>query len=203
MIYLSSWCPELAVSQSSYLGLMVSPGRGNSRPVATVRVWAADNGCFSSARKFREATFLNWLGDLSMHAPRCLFAVAPDVVGDAAGTWERSAPVLPRIREHGYKAAYVAQDGFRPEGVDWEAFDVLFIGGTTEWKLGMGHQATAWSLEHGKPVHMGRVNSIKRLEWAAGLGCTSADGSMFVFGGSKYMGRIKRALTRANLRRPT
>jgi hypothetical protein len=67
-----------------------------------------DNGCFSN--RWNEAT---WLRTLKRHAdtPDCLFAVVPDVVADAAATdelWARWAPV---VRDHGYRPAYVLQNG--------------------------------------------------------------------------------------------
>src|SRR6187549_2870522 len=83
-----------------------------------------------------------------------LFAVAPDVVADARATAARSAPWLQPIRSLGIRAAFVAQDGMEYEPVDWDSFDALFIGGSTEWKL--GPEARAFSSEakaRGKWLH--------------------------------------------------
>jgi cobyric acid synthase len=104
------------------------------------------------------------------------------VVGDAAATLERSAPHLPRIRDLGYPAALVAQDGLELLEVPWRSFDALFIGGTTEWKLGE-HVAplVAEAKARGMHVHMGRVNSRKRWRIAKALGCDTADGTFLAF----------------------
>lgn len=86
--------------------------------------------------------------------------------------------------------------------------DVVFIGGTpecipcgyvgpaiggpktcptcnakvTEWKLGAACAAlVAEALAAGKRVHMGRVNSAKRLRYAASIGCHTADGTFLKF----------------------
>ena len=75
------------------LGMITTPRDGRS-PV-NVKVWGADNGCFGKGYPGDDA-WLAWLS--GMDPAGCLFAVAPDVVGDAAATWARSAPTLPRIR---------------------------------------------------------------------------------------------------------
>lgn len=108
--------------------------------------------------------------------------MAPDVVADAVATWERSRPVLPELRRRGWPAGYVAQDGMELLQPDWTAFDALFIGGSTAWKLSdhaakLAGQAKA----QGQHVHMGRVNSARRLQIAASFGCDSVDGTYVAF----------------------
>jgi hypothetical protein len=67
--------------------------------------------------------------------------------------------------------------------VPWDEFDVLFLGGSTEWKLGEAAAAlTAEAKSRGKHVHMGRVNSRKRYRYARSIGCDSVDGTYLVFG---------------------
>jgi hypothetical protein len=89
---------------------------------------------------------------------------------------------LPRIRTLGYPAAFVAQDGATVDTVPWADFDVLFIGGTTEFKLGSIARDLAGHAKHlGIWVHMGRVNSFKRLRYAQYIGCQSVDGTMLCF----------------------
>jgi hypothetical protein len=60
---------------------------------------------------------------------------------------------------------------------------VLFLGGDTVWKLGEHARAlTTEARQRGKWVHMGRVNSYKRLKYAHDIGCQSADGTYVAFG---------------------
>ena len=161
------------------LGYIDTPAQGNKRPEGVA--WAADNGCFSD--KWDEVKWWRFLNDNAHHADTCLFAVAPDVVADAAATLVRSAPWLPRIRALGYPAAFVAQDGLEDLDVPWESFDVLFIGGTTAWKLGRHARAIAAEAKaRGKWVHMGRVNSQQRYRYAHMIGCDSVDGTFLTFG---------------------
>ena len=157
---------------------IVTPAQGNKIPDGA---WiCADNGCFGKGYPGDEAWWA-WLQTLP--ADRTRFAVAPDVVADAVATMERSRPWLARIRSLGTPAAFVAQDGLENMVVPWDEFDVLFIGGSTEWKL--GPHATRLTFEakrHGKKVHMGRVNSAQRMRHAALIGCDSVDGTYIAFG---------------------
>lgn len=174
------------------LGYLATPAHG--RRLGLVREypwWAADNGCFAQGEAFDLAAYYAWLDH---HAPargHCLFAVAPDVLGDAAATWARSAPAQRGQRRRGYKAALVAQDGLDPDALDWDAFDCLFVGGTTAYKLSEdAYRAVRLAKARGKWCHMGRVNSFRRLRAAAGAGYDSADGTFLKFGPDKNVPRL-------------
>jgi hypothetical protein len=191
--------------QTGTLGYIDTPAQGNKRPGGVV--WCADNGAYSD--KFDEAKWWDFLTSNAHDASTCLFAVAPDVVGDAEATIARSLPWLPKIRALGYPVAFVAQDGlicWRGElftdgfksSVPWDAFDALFIGGTTDWKLGAHARVIAAEAKRrGKWVHMGRVNSERRFEYARAIGCGSADGTFLTFGPDTNLPRLL-AWTRNN-----
>lgn len=155
---------------------MLQPGMGNLPPVG--QPWAADNGRFSKPTTYSDERYLAWLAKRPGQ-DRCLFATAPDVVGDAAATLALSAPMFGRIRGLGYRVALVAQDGLEELPVPWDEFDALFIGGTTAWKLSEAAAGLAREAKRrGKWVHMGRVNSLRRLRYADAIGCDSADGTV-------------------------
>lgn len=205
MIYLcnASSPPIKQAMREGHVGMLTTPREGKSP--AEIPVWAADNGCYGVGYP-GDIGYLNWLLRHRKHAERCLWATAPDVVGDAAATLKRSKPMLPLIRALGYRAAFIAQNGLDLRRIPWDNFDALFIGGAaecrpckyirpvgmatvikrcpicgrqfSEWKL--GEEAAAAVVEakaRGKAVHMGRVNSGKRLIYAATLGCSSSDGT--------------------------
>lgn len=158
---------------------MLQPGMGNLPPDG--QPWAADNGRFSSPETYSDERYLDWLAKRP-GKERCLFATAPDVVGDARATLALSMPMLPRIRALGYRVAFVAQDGQENLPVPWDDFDVLFIGGTTAWKLSAQAERLAREAKRrGKWVHMGRVNSKRRMVYAKFIGCDSADGTVLRF----------------------
>ena len=159
---------------------MIQPNMGNALPVG--QLWAADNGRFSQPASYTDARYLGFLRKHLPNVERCLFAVAPDVVGDAQATLEMSRPMLPQIRALGYKAALVAQDGLEALDVPWDEFDCLFVGGTTAWKLSEhAYLLVAEANRRGKWTHMGRVNSWQRFRTAAAAGYDSADGTVLRF----------------------
>lgn len=190
MLYLANPCGPSVVEamHAGQLGFIDTPAQGNKRPAGVT--WCADNGCFGKGYP-GDAKWVEWLTKNAHAAADCLFATAPDVVGDAAATLERSAPWLPVIRQLGYPAALVAQDGLEDLDVPWDTFEALFIGGSTDWKL--GHHARSLVREakaRGKHVHMGRVNSLRRYRYADLIGCDTVDGTFLVFGPDKNLGRL-------------
>lgn len=203
VIYLSTSSNKrvLELMREGVVGWLGTPRqRRTPEYVAEFPVWAADNDCFNQGDKFDLGRYLAWLEKHAGHAAACLFATAPDVVGDHAATLERSRPVLPLIRERGYPAAFVAQDGATVDGVPWGEFDVLFIGGTTEFKLGaVARELAHHAADRGMPVHMGRVNSHRRFRYAASLGCMSADGTFLAFGADATLPRLRKWLDETSL----
>ena len=153
--------------------------------------WAADTGCFSTPSKYTDTMYLDFLSRNQYATLTCCFATAPDVVANARATWALAKPMLPRIRSLGYPAALVAQDGIELMDIQWDTFDALFIGGTTRWKLSEhAYALSTEAKERGKWIHMGRVNSWKRLKAAWIHGYDSADGTILRFGPDKNEGRL-------------
>ena len=143
--------------------------------------WAADSGLFNEATYVGDDAYLAWL-QRQPQKDACLFATAPDVVGDAVASLARSEPFLGPIRALGYPVALVTQDGMTPDMVPWDAVDVLFIGGSNGHKLGPeARTLIAAAQEMGKRVHVGRVNSWRRFSAFAALGCDTADGTFLAF----------------------
>lgn len=169
-------------------GYLMTPNMGNKAPVGT---WGADTGCFSKAgvQSFNFDAYLRWLR--ARPAGSCVFATAPDVVGDAAATITRSLPALPAIARAGFKRGFVGQDGLENLTVPWDQFDAFFLGGSTEWKLSAAAAMLTFEAKRrGKWVHMGRVNSYRRLKYAACIDCDSADGTFLKFAPQENYGRM-------------
>lgn len=202
IIYLSGVTnPRLAAAAAARhdLGVLAQPASSVHLTARHYRLWAADNGCFSRGEDFDAGTYLAWLTRLP-HRQRLLFAVAPDVVADHDATWARSELILPRIRRLGIRAAFVAQNGMENDpDLRWERFDALFLGGTTTWKLGEAAAALAAEARaRGLWVHMGRVNSYRRLAYAQSIGCHSADGTYLKYGPDLNLPRLLRWLDLLN-----
>ena len=187
MIYLSGAIRP----QIEGIGFMMTPNMGNKLPPG--RIWAADNGRYAAPERYSDNRFLAWLA--SRDSSLCLFATAPDVVADHKATVELSLPVMPLIRGAGYKAAFVAQDGF--DGAPWSEFDALFIGGSTKFKLSQYAAGVVSEANRlGKWTHMGRVNSYERLRYAEAIGCDSVDGTYLKFGPDVNTPKLERWLSR-------
>lgn len=175
MIVLVSGATATMRRQPSHrLGFLFVPRAKNNPAILDGRAWAADNGAFTG---FNDAAFLRMLDGLR-GVPGCLWVAAPDVVGDAAATLALFDEWEPRLRALGFPVALVAQDGLEIEAAPWARMDALFVGGSTEWKLGRAAaQLVRYAKARGLWVHMGRVNTRRRLRYARELGCDSVDGT--------------------------
>lgn len=187
MLYLSGSFPVDPICRQQLLdagvGFMATPAphRGWDAPVI-----ALDNGCFSST--WEEMKWKQWLQAQSVDA---LFAVVPDVVGDAEATLAKWSDYYKFVKSLGFKAAFVIQDGQDVDSCPWDELDAIFIGGTTEYKL--SHTARDITFEakrRGKWVHMGRVNSYKRIKLADSWGVDSVDGTFIRFAPTQNTPRL-------------
>lgn len=156
-----------------HLGCLLTPNTGNTVESFCGLPWAADNAAFSG---FDEAKFMQMLEKI--HGTEPLFVVAPDAVADAKTTLELFQRWEPIIHGYGLPVAFVLQDGQEKLDMPWSRFEAVFIGGSTEYKLG---PEVRWLVREAKWrkkwVHMGRVNSFKRLAYAREIGCDSVDGT--------------------------
>jgi hypothetical protein len=157
----------------------------------------ADNGCFSD--RWNHAEWFRWMLSL----PRTVrFLVAPDVYDPTGGpshleTLERWRAYGPLIERHGFTPAFVCQIGATPDTIPDDA-PVLFLGGSTAWKLGpVASAITSRARAQGRWVHMGRVNSELRLTAARSMGCHSVDGTYLIHGPDRNLPKLLAWLERA------
>jgi hypothetical protein len=142
-------------------------------PVEPESIFAIDNGAFSG---FPSDAFLSLLKREYPRRKLCKFVCAPDVVGSARRTLELFNHWRQKL--HGWQVALVAQDGLENFPIPWHEIDAVFIGGSTEWKLGRFAKETIRAAQGmGKWVHAGRVNTPGRWEYFEDLGVDSIDGS--------------------------
>jgi hypothetical protein len=165
---------QLTAVHAPGLGRLIGP-RLRSSPGRTAGMgwpWAADNDAYSD---WNDARFRRML-DAIAGIPGCLFVTAPDVVGDHDATLKRFWEWAPEIRLRGLPIAFVAQDGVTPEQIP--DCDAVFIGGTDAFKLSPTAALVASEARRrGAWLHMGRVNSHRRMRYAHQLGCDSIDGT--------------------------
>lgn len=168
---------RLAPTDGDVLGCLPTPHTGND-PKSLEKLglpMAADNGCFGGLDSEKFVVMLNAFREANV---RLDWVTVPDVVADGDATfvqWGRWEPV---VRAFGFKPAMVLQDGMDRLSVHQFDPPVLFIGGSTGFKLGhLAADLTADWRAKGRPVHMGRVSTEGRVRYAADIGCTSIDTS--------------------------
>jgi hypothetical protein len=165
---------------SGRIGLLNTPR--SSYSLEGVAVWAVDNGAFTG-RYPGDDEYMALLRRWEPHRDRCLFVAAPDVVGDGEATLALLPGMAARIRQAGWPVALVGQDGMEDMDVPWHLVDWLFVGGSTEWKLGEGAgRLIRRAQAEGKKVHVGRVNTGRRFRRFAQMGCDTVDGTVIAFG---------------------
>lgn len=208
-----------ALPPDAPVGHLVTPATGNriDAVARAGRPWAADNGCGPKADgtpgeldppAFRAMLAQVAAASAGAHpahqanpgpARRPLWVVVPDVVGDWRATRARFDVWAPEVEALGLPLAYVAQDG-QP----WRALPIgriacLFVGGSTAYKESEAARDLARACKvHGVRVHVGRVNTERRLRLFDGLGLhpdgypmaiDSCDGTQFSMYPDRYIPR--------------
>lgn len=182
MQYLTGCIPSKPELQTNLLnagiGALLTPYSQRNTP-NDHWTWAADNACFNN--KWEHHKWFTWL-ESKQNPDTALFATIPDVVANHHETLKRWEQHWKSVADMGYKTAFVIQDGATLDTIPIEQMDALFIGGTTEYKLSTEAQhIVEYCKTKGKWIHMGRVNSRRRIELAHNWGCDSVDGTYLAF----------------------
>jgi hypothetical protein len=176
------------------IGHLYSPG-GQRGPWAWMP-YALDNGAWPAYKNGRpwDETEWRWLlrwAQCSGQQP--LWAVVPDVVGEREATLERWHKYVGVVRAHGFRPALALQDGMTFDDVP-DAECILFVGGSTEWKLAA---IGPWCERFPGRVHVARVNTMHRLLRCWHSGVISIDGTGWFRrgnGGANQAGDLRRFL---------
>lgn len=176
-----------ALAGHPHLGRLLQPRNGNRiDEIATCGMWwAADNDCFQGLDPDAYFTMLNQIAHVD--CSRLLWVAVPDVVADAHATLALFRAWLPALRKRRLPAALVAQDGLTVAQVPWDDIACLFIGGSTEWKEGDDVPLLIRAAKaRGTLVHVGRVNTMRRLRMFEHLDIDSFDGTQFSWFSQTY-----------------
>lgn len=171
----------LAGAHPGRVGWLISPGEFKEP-----RRWlpyALDNGKYttwSNNEEWDEDKFFALLDrcKLSRFKPR--WVLVPDEIGDWEKTLQLWRHYETRLRQYKYPLAFAVQDGMTPTDIPKSA-DLIFIGGTTNWKW---RNAALFAASFPR-VHIGRVNWIDKLEYCERLEVESVDGTGFFRGGEE------------------
>tara|TARA_Y100000004_G_scaffold59939_2_gene66839 strand:+ start:4912 stop:5727 length:816 start_codon:yes stop_codon:yes gene_type:complete len=157
---------------------MLSPFRPNEKVCLEYgEGHAIDNGAFVYGKNHLEFNPDPFMKDVDKYGETADFVVIPDVLYDAQATLDQAEKWIERL--DGLRLMIVAQDGMTEE--DLSAFcarDIgVFIGGTTEFKLNSIGWISKMCDRFNVLCHVGRVNTLKRIEICVAQGAHSFDGS--------------------------
>ena len=172
---------QLSRQFPGHLGVLHTPQNGN-RLCSLPLPWACDNSAFSNpdVDKFWRLCINSWAMDRH-HAP--MWVAVPDVVGDHRATlasfgWWR-AYWLEEIGRIPFPLAFVLQNGCTVNEVPWDDIAAVFVGGDNQFKLRQSAGLIEAAKSRGKRVHIGRVNTLRRLRYAYDLGADTVDGTAY------------------------
>lgn len=171
------------------IGWLLSPG-GWKTPHDWLP-YAIDNGAFSvwtKGGKWNESAFYAHCEKTRRLKHKPIWIAVPDVVADCNATLNSWRRHFPKLSQFG-KLAFVVQNGMKPDDVPENA-DVIFVGGTTEWKW---KTLTIWTGNFPR-VHVGRVNSERLLWRAHNAGAESCDGTGWFRGNKDQLAGLFRYL---------
>ena len=171
---------ELWKKYPERLGCMISPNGWREVP----QPYAIDNGRFSACTNDKEWSkddFRTLCDKAASNKNKPIFITVPDVVGDAKktkkewGYWTR-----PQSWLHSYEIplAFVMQDGMTlddiPPNADW-----VFVGGSQKWKRSNIYKICNGGKRYKNypKVHIGGINSARRLWICHKAGAKSVDGT--------------------------
>jgi hypothetical protein len=141
--------------------------------------YALDNGAWSaytSGRPFDDRAFGVALRKMGAAAD---WTVIPDIVAGGLASLDLSLRWMRRVLDESPRALLAVQDGMCAADVRGFLGDRvgLFVGGSTKWKE---ETIPAWSAlgrSVGCWVHVGRVNTARRISVCTGAGANSFDGT--------------------------
>lgn len=169
----SRWYMSMCAKYPDRLGWLIGP-RHWKNPRSGV-AFALDNDAFTCWTQVKPFDFVAWrsfLGRIRDTLETPIWAAVPDVVANREATLRQWNEWSFLVVENGWPTALVVQDGMTMRDVESCKPDVVFVGGTTEWKWKTAH---LWCQDFPR-VHVGRVRS-RRLTYCQQIGAESCDGT--------------------------
>lgn len=138
---------------------------------------ALDNGAWGSFRRGEEWAEEPFLALTEALGPQSDFVVVPDKVGCGKTTMEMAERWVPQLV--GLRLYLAVQDGMHWGDIEHLVPSIrgVFVGGSTPWKLETMADWGAGARARGLKMHVGRVNTAKRIRFCGDAGADSFDGS--------------------------
>ena len=180
------WLVHYWAGRYGNLGHLYSPDR-YTEPMPHLP-YVLDNGAWGSIKNGLEWDPVKLAKHFQRYASKSIrpqWVVCPDVVGDAAKTFELWSLWHSRFAWENVPVFLAVQDGMTVEDVERLAIspDGIFVGGSTEWKW---QTARHWCANF-KRVHVARVNGLRTLKLCKEWGAESCDGTGWFMGRSAQL----------------
>lgn len=141
-----------------------------------------DNGAYGDDKEGKPFQLDKWNNALFRlqvsKLPRPDFIICPDIVrgGTASLLFSRDHVFTLRHLAPVYLAV---QDGMSDSQITsaMSLYGGLFVGGSTQWKERNGERMVQLAHSLGKPAHIGRVGTPRKVFWAKRIGADSIDSS--------------------------
>ena len=158
-------------------GLLLTPDRPEMR--AGFDLFAIDNGAWGCFQRGAEWSPEPWQRLVEAHGRAALFTILPDVVCGGAASLALSLSWLPWAAERCGQVLIAVQNGMTADDLRPHVGPHvgIFVGGDTVWKEGSLPMWGALAKETGCWLHVGRVNSTRRIRLCALSGVHSFDGT--------------------------
>lgn len=159
--------------------LLLSGGASSSHHNPMGFPYAIDNGAWSAYIQGKEFNAQGFEALIRKAGAGADWAVLPDIVAGGHLSLELSVKWMRRVLNEVPMALLAVQDGMGPDDVRGFLGDRvgIFVGGTTPFKLNTMEAWAALGREVGCWVHVGRVNTAKRIRACSAAGVTSFDGT--------------------------
>jgi hypothetical protein len=108
------------------------------------------------------------------------FVVLPDIIGGGLKSLRLSLEHLDRVKSYDYPVYLPIQEGIPVNRIHdiCDDIDGVFLGGETmQFKRKIGPKLSELSDELGLKFHIGKIGTIKNIEWAKEIGADSIDSS--------------------------
>lgn len=169
---------NLSAMHEESIRILVGPDQLDRRALPPL-AWALDNGAWGA-----HARGAPWSPDafrraLDRWGEGADWIVLPDIVAGGRASLDLSLSWLDEVAAVGRPALLAVQDGMDAPDVRGHLGPRvgLFVGGSTAWKWSTVAVWAGLGRVVGCHVHVGRVNSARRIRLCADLGVTSTDGT--------------------------
>lgn len=187
--------------ESKHLGKYLTPRANCNKKYLNLTLeqgclFGADNDCYKGFDKTKYEKMI----ELLPRTDKLKYVTVEDKVADYEETLKLFDKWYPLLKNEKLPLAFVLQDDIPINEIPFDKIKCLFIGGSTEYKLSK-EVANIVNIAKSKNkwVHMGRVNSVKRIIYADCIGCNSIDGTSFSMFPNTYIPNALKLLSKLDI----